>query len=349
MAANRSAVGDLRFGGRRFDARSDASWFTHEKWPKMKSVIVIPGRAPHWVDDHARHLAQRCTETGRVMVVYTHDPTRHTMLPGRPGNGSVLGHSVAGYPIWTGRLSSALGLRRSSKVTVIVLWVGANPVLALWSAVVARLRREHLILDIPEVADERPPLLQRIVRPALNWLASEVVQGTVSHSAAGGTRVILVLCGDDIDFAQLAMQTFEGMSDAAAGRWTLLLQVNENVSEIVYGGSRRTGKVMILTGDPPLDVLRSSDVLVADFGGQFEDFVHQAVLTGGAGVVVGHPVAGRVARCHDGVWLAQWDSASILVALEASSGDMFERPGTVAAMRQLANEVIQVVEQTVAA
>lgn len=315
----------------------------------MKSVIVIPGRAPHWVDDHARHLAQRCTESGRVMVVFTHDSTRQSMLPGRPGNGSVLGHSVAGYPIWKGRLRAALGLRRSSEVTVIVLWMGANPLLALWSAVVARLRREHLILDIPEIQQHRPPLLQRAVRPMLRWLASEVVQGAVTPSTDDGTRVILVLCGDDVEFALLAIRTFEGMSDGAASRWTLLLQVNENVRDIVYGGSRRTGKVMVLIGDPPVDVLRRTDVLVADFGGPFEDLVHEAVLTGGAGVVVGHPVAGRVARCHDGVWLAQWNSASILVALEASSGDMFERPGSVAALRQLANDVIQVVEQRVAA
>ena len=31
----------------------------------MQSVVIIPGRAPHWVDDHARHLGQRLTETSR--------------------------------------------------------------------------------------------------------------------------------------------------------------------------------------------------------------------------------------------------------------------------------------------
>lgn len=283
------------------------------------------------------------------MVVFTHGSMRASMLPGRPGNGSVLGHSVAGYPIWTGRLTAALGMRRSSKVTVIVLWVGANLLLALWSGIVARLRGEQLILDIPETHHGRLPVAQRLIRPALSRLATQVVQGTVNPAAGGETRSVLVLCGDNVASARLALQTFEGMSDAAAGRWTLLLQVNSNVRDVVHGGGRRSGKVTVITGDPPVDVLRSSDVLVADFGGQFEDFVHQAVLSGGAGVLVGHPVAGRVARCHDGVWLAQRDSASILVALEGSSGDMFDRPGSVAEMRQLANEVIHVVEQKVAA
>ena len=36
----------------------------------MKSLVILPGHAPRWVADHARHLAQRLTETGRVMVVF---------------------------------------------------------------------------------------------------------------------------------------------------------------------------------------------------------------------------------------------------------------------------------------
>jgi hypothetical protein len=315
----------------------------------VKSIVIIPGRAPHWVSDHARHLAQRLTETGRVMVVFTHESTEQAMLPGRPGNGSVLGHSVAGYPIWTGRLSAALGVRRRSKVTVVVLWEGANHALALWSALVARIRRERLVLDIAEVDREHQSRRVRTLRRVLRRLASSSVEGEAGPADAGGVRVILALCGDDAAFAHLMMQTFEGMSNSAANRWTLLLQVNPSVRDLAYGGNRRTGKVEVLVGEPSIDRLRMSDVLVAAFNGAFEDFVHQAVLTGGAGVLVGQPVASRVARCHDGVWLAQRNSASILVALEASSGDMFERPGPVASMRHLANEVVRVAEREVAA
>jgi hypothetical protein len=314
----------------------------------MQSVVIIPGRAPHWVDDHARHLGQRLTETGRVMVVFTHGPSRRAMLPGRPGNGSVLGHSVAGQPIWTGRLRAGLGLRRSSKVTVIVLWADANHALALWAALAARRHHERVVLEIPQVETRRPSAPKRLVRRLLRTVAAEVVEGTMAACAADATRVITVLCGSDVAFAYLAMQTFEGMSDAAASRWAFVLQVDEGLREVVYAGTRRTGKVEILFGYPPLEALRRSDVLVADFDGEFSDLVHLAVLSGGAGVLVGQPVAGRVARCHDGIWLAQRNSASILVALEASSGDIFERPGSIADMRGLANAVIRIAEREAA-
>jgi hypothetical protein len=315
----------------------------------MKSLVIIPGRAPHWVADHARHLAQGLTASGRVMVVFTHDAHPSAALPGQPGSASVLGHSVAGYPIWTGRLRAALGIRRRSRVTVIVLWVGVSDVLALWAGIVARLRRERLVLDAAEVDETTRPLLGRLLRKCLCALAHDVVEGAATPSQAGGPRTVLVLCGDDVPFAQLAMQTFEGMSDATASRWRLLVQVNEHIREVQYGGGRRAGKVIIVGGPPSPEVLRSSDVLIAAYGREYQDCVRKAVLNGGAGVLVGQPVAGTVARCHDGVWLAKWNSASILVALEASSGDLFKRPGPVAAMRDLADDVIRVAERTVAA
>jgi hypothetical protein len=313
------------------------------------SLVVVPGRAPQWVADHARHLAQRLTETGRVMVVFTHASRSQMLLPGQPGNASVLGHSVAGYPIWTGRLRTALGLRRSGTVTVIVVWNDANHLLALWSAIVARTRRERLVIDIPELDAVSPSIVQRLTRPLIRWLASSVVHGEASPAEPGRSRVVLALCGTDRAFARLVLHTFEGMSDAAASRWRLIVQVDERVGEVAYDGRRREAKVSLITGDPSIEVMRSSDVLIADFGGAYEDYVHQAVLSGGAGVVVGQPVAGRIAHCHDGVWFAQRDSASILVALEASSGDLSDRPGSVLKMRELANEVIGIVERAVAA
>jgi len=314
----------------------------------VKSIVVIPGKAPHWVCDHARHLAQRLTDSGRVMVVFTHDSNQQAMLPGSPGNGSVLGHSVAGYPIWTGRLRAALGLRRSSKVTIIVLWEGANHALALWAAVVARCRRERVVLEIAETENARRSVSARLVRRLLRALALSSVLGDVSTNG-DDVRVILALCGTDPAFAHLMMQTFEGMADGAASRWKLLLQVDPTVHHVAYDGNRRTGKVEVLVGEPAVDTLRMSDVLVAAFDGPYEDFVHQAVLTGGAGVLVGQPVASRIARCHDGVWLARPSSAAILVALEASSGDMFGRPAPVASMRHLANEVVRLAERDLAA
>lgn len=315
----------------------------------MRSLVILPGRAPQWVADHARHLAQELTTSGRVMVVFTHAARSNAALPGQPHSGSVLGHSTAGYPIWTGRLSAALGLRRRSRVTVIVLWAGTNDALALWAGLVARVRRERLVLELPEADESERSLPRRILRKVLSLLAHDVVHGAARPSDADGPRTVLVLCGDDVQFARLALQTFEGMSDATASRWCLLLQVNEDIHDVHYGGSRRAGKVIILGGEPSAELLRGCDVLVAAYGREFEDCVHKAVLSGGAGVLVGQPAAGTVARCHDGVWLAKWNSASILVALEASSGDLFERPGPVARMRSLADDVIRVAEGVSAA
>ncbi|HEY0520651.1 MAG TPA: hypothetical protein VGC84_14235 [Ilumatobacteraceae bacterium] len=310
----------------------------------MKSLVILPGRAPHWVADHARHLAQRLTETGRVMVVFTNRRTNESQLPGQPGNGSVLGHSIGGYPIWMGRRSAALGVRWSSKFTIIVLWSGANTLLALWAGLVARLRRERLVLDIPDFDHSPLTIQQRALRKALCWMAHEVVVGNAPSSAERQPKVILMLCGDSVDMARLALQTFEGMADSAASRWTLRLQVASSAHDVISEAGRRVGKVTTQIGEPTADLLRGADVVVADYDAPFADLVRESVLTGGAGVLVGHPVAGRVARCHDGVWLAQRDSAAILVALEASSGGVLERPVSVARMRELTNQVVDVVE-----
>lgn len=314
----------------------------------MRSVVLIPGAAPHWVDDHARHLAQRLTDVGRVMVIFTRDSRHRATLPGRPGSGSVLGHSVAGYPIWTGRLRAAFGLRRSARALVIVLWPEANHAIALWAALMARLRGEQVVLDIPQRNAGRPSFVGRILRRPLCALANEVVEGRVA-ATDDGTRLMVALCGDDAELVHLVLQTFDGMSDAAAASWRLHVQVDAHAPRAGRMGGRRDGKVTIVAGEPSLETLRDGDVLIAAFDSPFEGLVHQAVLSGGAGVIVGQPVAGRVARCHDGVWLAQRNSASILVALESSSGVMFERPGSVADLRELANDVIKVVDRQVLA
>lgn len=306
----------------------------------MKSLVILPGRAPHWVADHARHLAQRLTDTGRVMVVFTHQPTHESMLPGQPGNGSVLGHSVAGYPIWTGRRGAALGLRWSSQFTILVLWAGANNLLGLWAAFIARLRRERLIVDIPDFDRTSLALGQRALRWLLCRLANDVIRGSVAPGKQDQSRVVLMLCGDYVEMAHLALQTFEGMADSAASRWTLRLQVASSEHDVASEGGRRVGRVTTQFGDPTAELLSIADVVVADYDAPFADLVRQSVLTGGAGVLVGHPVAGRVARCHDGVWLAQRDAAAILVALEASSGDVFERPVPVVTMRELTDRVV---------
>ena len=183
-----------------------------------------------------------------------------------------------------------------------------------------------------------------MLRKVLCWLADDVVRGPRLRRRSDPSKVILMLCGEYLEMAHLALQTFEGMADSAASRWTLRLQVASRAHEVVSDGRPPCrARSRPLFGEPTPELLSIADVVVADYDAPSADLVRQAVLTGGAGVLVGHPVAGRVARCHDGVWLAQRDSAAILVALEASSGGVFERPVPVAKMRELTDQVVDVV------
>jgi hypothetical protein len=177
-------------------------------------------------------------------------------------------------------------------------------------------------------------------------LAHNVVRGP-SPSADAESRVVLMLCGEYDEMARLAMRAVEGMADAAAGRWTWRLQVDPAAAaaDPIETDGRRERQVVTEIGEPTADLLQVADVVVADYDAPFADLVRQSVLTGGAGVLVGHPVAGRVARCHDGVWLAQRDSAAILVALEASTGDAFDRPVPVAKMRDLTDRVVDTIAE----
>ena len=55
-----------------------------------------------------------------------------------------------------------------------------------------------------------------------------------------------MLCGEYLEMAHLALQTFEGMADSTASRWTLRLQVASPAHEVISNGGRRVGKVTML-------------------------------------------------------------------------------------------------------
>jgi hypothetical protein len=154
-----------------------------------------------------------------------------------------------------------------------------------------------------------------------------------------------MLCGEYDEMARLAVRAVEGMADSAASGWTWRLQVDPGVADPIDFDERRDRQVITDVGEPDAELLQAADVVVADYDAPFADLVRQSVLSGGAGVLVGHPVAGRVARCHDGVWLAQRDSAAILVALEASTGDASDRPVPVAKMREQTERVVDVISE----
>ena len=79
------------------------------------------------------------------------------------------------------------------------------------------------------------------------------------------------------------------------------------------------------SGEPTPELLSLADVVVADYDAPSADLVRQAVLKAVRAFWSDIPwrAGGSLPR-----WclVAQRDSAAILVALEASSGDVFERP-----------------------
>jgi hypothetical protein len=215
-----------------------------------------------------------------------------------------------------------LGLRRRQDLNIIVLWPGASHPLAVVASLVARLRREYVVLDvlrsIPEVEQTRLLWLR-----ALNVLAHRTVMNGPSHPDPDASRRAVVVCGANLAFAELALATTASMAATAADGWTIELHVDPPAFEEVDELRRRTDRhrVSLFAGTPTSGTVAQADVVVAEAGGAGESLVREAVLRGGGGILVGSSLAERVTRVQSGVWLARRDPASIIVALEASSGD----------------------------
>lgn len=305
----------------------------------MRAVVVVPGRAPQWVVDHARALAHHLADDGRVMVAFTGRP-EHDLLPGQPGGASVIGHSDAGYPIWTGRLGAALGMRKRRDVVIVVLWRGSNGALALASAAIARLRRERVVLDVPQHAPTSGRV-QGLLRRLLCALAGERVEGDIDPVHSGRERSLLAVCHHDTGLADLVVRAFESMADDAARDWWLTVQVDPRSDWVAPLAARHRDRVRVARGAVTRDLTRDADLMLAAYGGEGADLVRREAQRGAAGVLVGPQLAERVARCHDGVWLAKRDVASVLVALEASSGATLPDTVPVPALRRWGDRVVE--------
>jgi hypothetical protein len=308
----------------------------------VKSAVIVPGRAPQWIENHARHVAQRLTSTGRVLVAFTHTPALAVSLPGQTEQSSLFGHSVSGYPLWMGRVSAVLGLRRRSHDTVLVLWNGANGPMAAGAALVSRLRRERLTVDIAEPPRE-VSMIGRMCRKLVHSLAHNVVGIRPESDGTGEPCLVVALCGTDSALAQTMVQSFDAMSDETARRWELLVQVARSGSNVLDRHTRRDRKVSLHVGEIPMPVLWDADVVVAGHRSPVKNLVTEAVRFGGVGIIVGGPVSGRVLRQPDGVWLAKQECAALIVALEASSIGATGRPHSIGTMRVLGEDVVALV------
>jgi hypothetical protein len=312
-------------------------------------MVVLPGRTPVWVKMHGRHLAQRLSRNGRVLVA---DPNRKEvdrLLPGELAQGSVLGNSLHGYPLWTGGWGCALGVRRRRDVAVIVVWADASLALAVVSALVSRLRRERVVLDVEQEATptERSwpaRSSRRALMAILCHLAHSVVVGEPAGRPVVRRRSVVAVCGSDAGLAHTLLDAVSALPDEVAAEWHVRVHVDPGI-RLAHAGDVRPGRVVdVLSGEPRPDELAGAELVVAGHGSRGVRYVEASVDSGAAGVIVGHPVAGRVARRADGVWYAGRDPASILVAMESATGANVEGPVSVQQLRSSGDRVVELAE-----
>ena len=283
----------------------------------MKTVVCLPGRPPIWVQGHARHVAQRLSDHGRVMVVQLPSWHQDERVPGELQPGGVIGSAPSGYPIWSGGASAMFGARRRVSTVIMVIWNEANIGLAVVAAAAARARGERLMVNLVgavEVSGRRAAALRTLI-----GLADTVIER--DPAADDKVRTVLALCGGDERAAETVVRAFNGLSLETAPDWRLRLLI-DGPDFIPPVAIRHPDRVEIVptapgTGEPSL---QGASVVIAPFEGRWSHLVERAVHTGAAGILVGHPVARRIVQRGNGVLLASDDASAVLVALELATG-----------------------------
>ncbi len=309
----------------------------------MKSMFVIAGRAPSWVLDQTRYAAKQLTEEGRVLVALTTPSNGGVHLPGEPGGSTLLGIASSGFPVWTGRTSSALGFRRRRDQVVVVLFDESWPTVSVLSALVARLRRERLMVHDLTSRDFPATRWQRMWRKALGLLAHE----TLTCATPGVSRdraVALAICDGDRTFAQLVVDAAHSMANEVATDWCVVVQSTDPEIDRLVAASGRSDMLSCESGDVPDDLFHLSDVVIVRHG--VDDHYAEAALHNGASaIIVGHPISDRVARRFDGAWLTRADASSILVAIESARGATSGGGRSAPELRADGDELVRLIRQ----
>lgn len=305
----------------------------------MKTMFVIAGRPPQWVTDQTRLAAQQLTEDGRVLVTFTRGYVPEVQLPGMAGGSTILGFAPSGYPLWTGRLSSAIGLRRRQDATVVVLFDGGRTVVSLVALAVARLRRERAV-----VHDLRSNAAATHFRGVTDRILGALAHRQVrcSHEPSGATRsVVLALCNGDREFTRLVIDAATAIPNEAAVGWRFIIQSDHDDVDRMVAAIGRPDMISVMHEGVSRDVVLASDIVIVRHGS--EDVEPATVAQrGAAAIVVGHPIARRVTRRFDGTWLSRADVSSLLVALESARGIF---AGDIRSAPKLRDEVERVVSE----
>ncbi len=306
----------------------------------MSAVVIAPGRAPLWVTRHAQHMAHSMADIGRVTLILPHGPQTERMLPGEVGEPTILSNALNGWPIWSGGLGAALGLRRKRDVAVMVFWSGASPTLALISGLGSAIRGERLVLDLETAPGAKPTRTGRLVERVLSRVAKTTIVGTPTRGSGVEQRKVAALCGADVELAQAVLDAFSGLSDTVAAEWHLTLWVDD--VEAVPVSSRHAERVSVEAG---VDSARAKGIslVLAPHDDIRREFVELAMAHGSAGVLIGHPAAARLTQGPDGVWLASRTPSSILVAMESATGARFDNPVSVLHLQDSSDRLLAAV------
>lgn len=292
----------------------------------MKTVFVVAGNAPGWVRNQVRFAAQALTEDGRVLIAMSDGAEDPEQLPGSAGSSTLFGVAPSGYPLWTGRMSSVLGLRRRQDRTVLVRFGGDRHILIATAALMSWLRREQLVIH--ETEPERSTKgLRRWTERLITALPHKTVEGSPAP-VLGGPSIALVLCGSDRSLVELALKAAQSMSNHADDSWRIIVQADDPEVETLLSSAPRTESIMYV---PPgrIDALvKSSDVVVVRDGSNPEG-EREAMKHGAALALVGHPLGGRMNPRLDGAWLIRSDVSSVIVALEHFRRSRFGGPTAV--------------------
>jgi hypothetical protein len=286
------------------------------------------------------------TDDGRVLVAFTHRPECGVRLPGQVGDSTLFGIAPNGYPLWTGRTMAALGLRRRHDRVVIVMFEGAVIALAILSALVARIRREHVVVHDLRRPHRSGHPVRRAGSALLAWLADKRVESTSSET--GISTMVFGVCHDDPQLAQLMLEVSAAVPAAAADRWRFVIQSDDAAVQAAAHSSSHRDLVSVVPGPLADDLLMTSDVLVLRHG-RHDEIARLASQRGVVAVIVGHPVAARVPQRFDGVRLASHDVSSVLVAIESARGADDSSARSAPELRSNGDRVVNVVRSAVGA
>jgi hypothetical protein len=310
----------------------------------MRTAFVVPGRSPVWIHDQVRYEANRLTDDGRVLIAFTHRVDCGVRLPGQVGDSTLFGIAPNGYPLWTGRATAALGLRRRHDSVVIVMFDRAVTALAIAAAVVAKMRREHVIVHDLRRNGRKDSMVRRFG----NVLLTRLADGRVASPPGDGTTATMLfgVCDDDPQLAHLLIAVASAVPAEVADRWRFVIQSDDPSVAEAARESPRSDIISLVPGPIAPDLLMTSDVLVLRHG-RHDEIASAASHRGVVAVIVGHPVAGRVPQRFDGVRLASSDVSSVLVAIESSRGTGDEPLRSAPELRSNGDRVVNVVRSAV--